>query len=110
MNEERLEPSIVQSRFLETCEPPLEEFKIEPFIMVIFGGAGDLSRRKLLPALYKLYLDKRLPEEFSILGFGLPQQSEEQYRKFTEEAVKESASLALDKESLFFGNSIDFFN
>jgi glucose-6-phosphate 1-dehydrogenase len=40
----------------------------DPTILVIFGASGDLTRRKLVPALYNLFLDKWLPERFAILG------------------------------------------
>ncbi len=39
-----------------------------PVVFTIFGAAGDLAKRKLVPALYNLYLDKALPEKFMILG------------------------------------------
>ena len=39
-----------------------------PVEMVIFGAAGDLTWRKLIPALYNLYLDKLIPEKFAIFG------------------------------------------
>lgn len=39
-----------------------------PIQFIIFGAAGDLTKRKLIPALYDLYLDNKLPQEFSILG------------------------------------------
>ena len=42
----------------------------EPFTITIFGGAGDLSQRKLLPALYHLFLDGWLTDYFVILGIG----------------------------------------
>ena len=35
--------------------------------MTIFGASGDLTKRKLMPALYSLYVAKRLPEEFEIM-------------------------------------------
>ena len=38
------------------------------FVMIIFGASGDLTKRKLMPALYSLYKDNRLPEGFAILG------------------------------------------
>ena len=41
---------------------------IEPTVAVIIGAAGDLTRRKLLPALYNLLLDKHLPEKFAIVA------------------------------------------
>ena len=45
--------------------PPLA---LEPTVVVIIGAAGDLTRRKLLPALYNLLLDKHLPEKFAIIA------------------------------------------
>ena len=40
------------------------------FVMIIFGASGDLTKRKLIPALYNLYKDNRLPEGFAVLGIG----------------------------------------
>ncbi len=42
----------------------------EPTVFVIFGAAGDLAWRKLIPALHNLFLDRWLPEKFLILGLG----------------------------------------
>jgi len=44
--------------------------KPEPTIIFIFGGSGDLTNRKLVPALYNLYLDNYMPDQFSIVGLG----------------------------------------
>lgn len=43
---------------------------INPTILFIFGGSGDLTNRKLIPALYNLYLDDYLPEKFFVIGVG----------------------------------------
>jgi catechol 2,3-dioxygenase-like lactoylglutathione lyase family enzyme len=43
----------------------------QPCVLVIFGAAGDLSWRKLLPALYNLNVDGVLPANFAVLGFGV---------------------------------------
>src|SRR5881409_3679813 len=43
----------------------------QPCVLVIFGAAGDLAWRKLLPALYNLNLDGVLPSHFAVVGFGL---------------------------------------
>ncbi len=51
-----------------------------PSIMVIFGGSGDLTRRKLIPALYKLKRNGLLPAGFSILTIGRRTMSVEEYR------------------------------
>ena len=44
--------------------------KLPPVSIVIFGATGDLAWRKLLPALYNLYLDDHLPERFAIFGMN----------------------------------------
>src|SRR6266481_6323637 len=44
----------------------------QPCVMLIFGAAGDLSWRKLLPALYNLNVDGVLPSHFAVVGFGIP--------------------------------------
>lgn len=43
----------------------------QPCVLVIFGAAGDLSWRKLLPAAYNLNVDGVLPSSFAVVGFGL---------------------------------------
>jgi glucose-6-phosphate 1-dehydrogenase len=48
----------------------------QPCILVIFGAAGDLSWRKLLPAVYNLNVDGVLPSHFAVVGFGLPAEGE----------------------------------
>ena len=50
------------------------------FVMTIFGASGDLTKRKLMPALYSLYVAKRLPEEFEILGVGRTVYEDADYR------------------------------
>ncbi|MBT3279775.1 MAG: glucose-6-phosphate dehydrogenase [Phycisphaerales bacterium] len=43
---------------------------IEPFTIVIFGASGDLTRRKVIPALFRLWCEELLPKEVSIVGFA----------------------------------------
>nr|WP_291529897.1 glucose-6-phosphate dehydrogenase [Bacteroides sp. UBA939] len=52
------------------------------FVMIIFGASGDLTKRKLMPALYSLYRDKRLPEGFAVLGIGRTEYSDETYHDY----------------------------
>jgi glucose-6-phosphate 1-dehydrogenase len=47
----------------------------EPTILVIFGGMGDLTWRKLAPALYNLLLDQQLPEHFAVIGLDIKELS-----------------------------------
>ncbi|MEK6544548.1 MAG: glucose-6-phosphate dehydrogenase, partial [Elusimicrobiota bacterium] len=44
--------------------------KTDSCALVIFGASGDLTHRKLIPALFSLYLKKQLPKNAYILGFG----------------------------------------
>lgn len=68
-------------------------------IMVIFGASGDLTTRKLLPALYNLGIGGLLPHEFAILGFAKDEISEEDYRKRVIDDVHQfSGATALDQE------------
>ena len=67
--------------------------------MVIFGASGDLTRRKLMPALYSLYTGGRLPEGFSILGIGRTGYTDETYREYMYNALALlSATTAPDPE------------
>ena len=76
------------SRFLQTCEVLTTDIKVEPFALVLFGGTGDLSKRMLLPSLYHLKKDGRLPEDFAIFAFGLPDMSDEQFRDFARKSLE----------------------
>lgn len=59
-----------------------------PFVMIIFGATGDLSRRKLLPALFHLYRKKLLPEDFYLVGFSRRDYTEARFDTFAREAVQ----------------------
>src|SRR5262245_14092961 len=52
----------------------------EPCTMVIFGATGDLTRRKLMPALYSLARDRLLPPSFAVVGFGRKRFSDQEFR------------------------------
>ncbi|MBL7762338.1 MAG: glucose-6-phosphate dehydrogenase, partial [Chitinophagaceae bacterium] len=61
-----------------------------PTILFIFGGSGDLTNRKLVPALYNLYLENYLPEKFVIIGVGRTTfASDDEYRGKLLEGVKQ---------------------
>ncbi len=55
--------------------------RAEPSVFVILGAGGDLSQRKLVPALYSLYLDGWLPEQFAVLGLDRRRMSETSFRE-----------------------------
>src|SRR5438309_227414 len=60
---------------------------VEPCVMVIFGATGDLTHRKLLPALYNLALEHPLPAGFSIVGFARRHYSDEEFRQQALESI-----------------------
>ena len=55
--------------------------------IVIFGASGDLSHRKLLPALFNLYRKKRIPEGFQVIGFATRDWDDEEFRVEMEKAA-----------------------
>ncbi len=61
-------------------------------ILVIFGSNGDLAKRKLLPAVFQLFLDNLLPEKFAVIGAGSQEKDEETYRNDVTESLREFAS------------------
>jgi glucose-6-phosphate 1-dehydrogenase len=54
--------------------------KNSPAIFFIFGASGDLTSRKLVPALYNLFLDNWLPNDFAVIGMGRTAYTDDQYR------------------------------
>ncbi len=86
-----------------------DNFIKEPLIFVIFGGGGDLAKRKLLPALYRLYYNDRLDCKFKIISAGLPKLSEAYYNNFIEESIKDHNSDIYDKSLVdTFQENIEF--
>jgi glucose-6-phosphate 1-dehydrogenase len=80
----------------ETLENPLLEGlkqrrTPDPCIFVIFGASGDLTQRKLIPALYALAYRRLLPEKFAVVGVARTEESDDEFRQRMEEAVKEHA-------------------
>src|SRR5260370_20768474 len=61
----------------------------EPCIMIIFGATGDLTHRKLLPALYDLALEHPLPAGFSVVGFARRPYSDEESREQALESINQ---------------------
>lgn len=71
---------------------------VPPCILTIFGATGDLTRRKLLPALYDMAAQNLLPAEFVIVGFGRREKDEAEFRKELKSGVQEFARLKFKSE------------
>jgi len=81
----------------------------EPATIVIFGGAGDLAHRKLLPALYNLSLDGLLPPQFAVVGVGRTQFDAAAYRSFAREGIERFSRRPVDEERWpAFVNALSF--
>jgi len=63
--------------------------KNQPTIIFIFGGSGDLTYRKLMPALYNLYFDNYLPEKFLIIGIGRTDYTNDAFRDHSKRGIEE---------------------
>ena len=81
----------------------------DPSTLVIFGGNGDLSHRKLMPALYNLHVDGLLPPRFAAVATGRKAMSDADYRAFARDGVTRFSRRPIDEaawqtfeESLFF--------
>ena len=61
-----------------------EFIPVGSFDIIIFGGTGDLSRRKLLPALYHRWADGQIPEDAKIIGVSRSEMDDAAFRKFDE--------------------------
>ena len=78
----------------------LERLPVHPTTLVIFGGTGDLARRKLLPALYNLAADGALPERFHLVAVSRGEMPDEDFRRFARDAVTEFSRREADPEVL----------
>ena len=63
----------------------------QPFSLIIFGASGDLTRRKLMPALWSLYAGRVLPEPFTIIATARTGMTDDEFRVRTRAAIGEFA-------------------
>jgi glucose-6-phosphate 1-dehydrogenase len=71
-----------------------------PCAMVIFGATGDLTKRKLIPAIYNLITNGLLPDSFAVVGVGRSPLSDEEFRRRTEQDLREFATTDVDDRRL----------
>ncbi|MEQ8838371.1 MAG: glucose-6-phosphate dehydrogenase, partial [Lacipirellulaceae bacterium] len=69
-----------------------------PPTFVIFGASGDLTSRKLIPALYKLFVKKRLPSGVRVVGFSRSKFSHEQWRESLTETTQKFVGEEFNQE------------
>ncbi|MCK5739224.1 glucose-6-phosphate dehydrogenase, partial [bacterium] len=69
-------------------------------ILVIFGASGDLTRRKLLPALFALYLKNLLPTDFAILGASRSQYTDDAFREHITKNLQEFSKSTFEPDAI----------
>ena len=77
---------------------------VDPFEIVVFGGTGDLARRKLIPSLYHRFCDGQIPNESKIIGASRSKLTRDEYLKMIKDAYQEftpDADLSSDKWNSF---------
>jgi glucose-6-phosphate 1-dehydrogenase len=67
----------------------LERLPVHPTTLVIFGGTGDLSKRKLLPAIYNLAHEGSLPERFNLIGSSRSEMPDDAFRDLARESIRQ---------------------
>jgi len=75
--------------------------QLEPTIIIIFGGAGDLAKRKLIPALYNLLLDNLLPQRYAIVGIGRRKMDDERFRAHLKDGMDQFSRRGQVDEALW---------
>ncbi len=83
---------------------------MDPQILVIFGASGDLTKRKLIPALFSLYKNRHVAKDFVVIGVSRTPMDDSAFRnklnqsllKFSKEAASDSQSLSLFLDRLYY--------
>jgi glucose-6-phosphate 1-dehydrogenase len=78
----------------------LERLPVRPTTLVIFGATGDLSKRKLLPAIYNLAHEGALPERFNLIGSSRSAMTDEAFRQVATEAIRQFSRRPPDEAVL----------
>ena len=91
-----------------------QEKVITPQCLVIFGASGDLTHRKLIPALFQLFKQRRLPSEFAVLGCARRPWTNNEFRQRMKKALGEAAKDDPTSTDQFLGSlfyeSVDSFS
>src|SRR5690349_14743758 len=83
---------MAQTEIAPLASAPTKGRTADPCVMVIFGASGDLTRRKLIPALYNLARAQLLSQNFAVVGIARSPMSSEDYRKRVTEDMKQFAT------------------
>ena len=70
----------------------------DPHVVVIFGASGDLTGRKLIPALYNLFARDLLPDHFAVIGYSRTKLSDEEFQSASKKSVAEHSRTGLNEK------------
>jgi glucose-6-phosphate 1-dehydrogenase len=82
------------------CAPMHMERITEPTVVVLFGAAGDLTWRLIMPALFDLFADGRLPSRFAVLGFDRADLEDEGFRGKLRDGISQFARRRRQQEKI----------
>ena len=85
----------------------MKKNNIEEQILVIFGSNGDLAKRKLLPAVFQLFAENLLPDNFVVLGAGSQDKTSATYRDDVKDALQTFAPKSLETNKLLLSQFLD---
>jgi len=74
--------------------------KPDNHILVIFGASGDLTYRKLIPAVYDLHKTNLLPEKFAVLGASRTELSDDKFKEKMKDGIKKFSNYKDDNEKI----------
>src|SRR5260370_42422717 len=70
-----------------------------PCVMVIFGAAGDLTRRKLIPALYNLKRSNLLSDNFAVIGIARAEMDDQEFRRRLSDDIRQFTTDDVEAET-----------
>jgi glucose-6-phosphate 1-dehydrogenase len=111
VNADPLSPSEMTGAPAETAlrKPLRATVRIpKPLAMVIFGATGDLTRRKLMPAVYRLFQEGLLPDGFAVVGFARQEMDDEGFRTLMHDALAEFAKKPDPEEWARFAEGLSY--
>ena len=82
----------------------------EPCVLAIFGASGDLTRRKLVPAIWHLQQQSRLPESFALLGLGRRDMDDDAFRAQMRDGIREFVGEVAGDDLQQFLGKLYFFS
>src|SRR5205807_7190566 len=91
-------PKIEKEPTERQAEPEKQIKRAGPCVMVIFGATGDLTARKLFPALYNLAKSNMLSREFAIVGVAKNELSTDQFRELMGKQLRSFATSKVDDD------------